>query len=154
MSNEGSIFDEKYFEAQTREEWKQTGAWARFIGVALIIFSAMTVLMLVLVLLNQEASADEIMQLIGISQESEAFLTQGGIWLFIFLILIVVTVLVYNAICLMRFNKNTKRYAIHPNEELLNRSFFHLKRYFTITLVLGFVSLFISLLSTLFTINA
>lgn len=153
MLNENSIFDEKYFDIRTREEWKHAGVWARFIGVTLFVFSLITALMLLLVLFNQETIADQLMELNGISAESEAFLTQGGIILFCILVLVIVTVLVYNAICLIRFHRNTKRYAIHPDEQLLHRSFYHLKRYFTITLVLGFVSLIVSLLSTIYTIS-
>lgn len=153
MVNESSIFDEKYYESRTRDEWKLTGVWARFIGVTLFVFSVITALMLLLVLFNQDTIADQLMELNGMSPESAAFLTQGGIILFCILVLVIVSVLVYNAICLIRFHRSTKRYAIHPDEQVLHRSFFHLKRYFTITLVLGFVSLIISIISTLYSVS-
>lgn len=149
---ENSIFDEKYFENRTREEWKQSGLWTKFIGVTLLVFSFITILMLILILLNQDTIADQLRELTGMSVESEAFLSQGGIWLFSILILVVFSVLVYNAICLIRFNHSTKQYAIHPAEDVFHRSFLHLKRYFTITLILGIISLVVSVISTIYTI--
>lgn len=153
MTSGETFFDQFIHSLEGKNPLQTSGRWARFIGIVFIMLSLITLLTFILILAQEDKIAASLMEINHMSSESLEFIRGGGKWLFGIMIFAAVSVMLINAYWLIRFSFSSKNYIQQGNELELQRSFEFLNKYLRITVILGILSIGISVIAALFSIT-
>jgi|JI10StandDraft_1071094.scaffolds.fasta_scaffold1199134_2 hypothetical protein len=134
-------------------ELTTAGKWARFIGITYLVIGGITLLSFILLILNQNAISSLLMEMNHMSVESVQFLMNGGKVIYGLVTLIAVSIMWLNAYWLIKFHSSSRLYQQTNAETQLALSFQYLSKYLQITVLLGILSLIVSILGVLFSVR-
>ena len=153
MEAQESILKEIVVDSSGAEQLKTAGRWARFIGIFFISMGSLVLLSSLFLFFSIDYFQEDLMQLNGMSESSFEFLSSYGKWILLLMMLIVVGVIVFNAYSLIKFSQNNNHFWHTRKEMHLSNSFYHLNNYLKITVILGIISVIISLASSILSLS-
>lgn len=135
---------------QTGQSLLQTsGKWSNFIGIVYVIMAILMLLLCVGVYISADELVSRIRELAGLSNEAYEFITGAGKVIFLILSLIMVSVITLNGVYLIQFKNKISTFVISGEEHSLRDGFSQLKKYFTLTTILGAISMLISFIASI-----
>lgn len=153
MTTGENFFDQFIHSIEGKNPLQTSGRWARFIGVVFINLSLITLLTFILLLVQEDKIAASLMEINRMSNETMLLVRGSGKWVFGLVIITAVSVMVLNAYWLIRFSFSSKNYILKGEEQELQNSFEFLNKYLRITVILGLLSVGVSVIAALFSMT-
>ena len=134
----------------TLEQVLGVSKWTRFIGIVFLLISTTVLLTCLFLLFNFDTILNEMARLNGISSEMIQIMDNGGKIALIFFMIVCVIVLFLNGFLLLRFglhsaNKNVLN-ETEEGKQVLNNAFIYLNKYLKLSIILGIISMSLSIL--------
>lgn len=150
MQHNESVFSSVTLDTEGKSLLRQSGRWAKFIGIVYLCLAALLLIMLVLMLANLNLITNALMNINGVSQEAINFMLGAGKWLFALMIIISSLTLFLNGYFLARFGASIKHYMLATDDLYLQAGFKHLGNYLLLTTILSLGSTLFSLVAILY----
>lgn len=150
MENNESVLTSFTIDQEGKSLLKQSGSWAKFIGIVYLSLAGLLLVMLVLMLANLNLIASALMNINGVSQEAIDFMLGAGKWLFALMMILSCLTLVLNGYFLTRFGTSVRDYITSMEELDLHASFKQLGNYMMLTTILSLGSTLFSLVAILY----